>query len=139
MRRLAVTGLAVLCVGLLCCSAAKADSSLQSVLFNVNGTVQTNYAGFNTGAWDGTTGIGTLTYVFNPGAPGTYNFTSFFDNSVSAPFWNEFGGTSGLPVAGQSWEIGDSFASSIYADATAGALTNSNALPGQADNFLLTC
>src|SRR4030081_1126974 len=113
MRRLAVIGLALLCLGLLSQPAARADSSLQSVLFNVNGANQTNYTGFNTASWNSATGIGTLTYVFNA-APGTYNFTAFFDNQVANPFFNEFGAVTGSAAAGQSWEVGDSFASSIY-------------------------
>jgi hypothetical protein len=138
MRRLAVIGLALLCLGLLSQPAARADSSLASVLFNVNGATQTGYAGFNTGSWNSTTGIGTLTYVFNPGA-GTYNFTAFFDNQVANPFFNEFGSTTGAPAAGQSWEIGDSFGSTIYGDTIAGTLNNSNMLPGQTGNFLQDC
>jgi len=140
MRRLVVIGLALLCLGLLSQPAARADSSLQSVLFNVNGTTQTNsFAGFNTGSWNASTGIGTLTYVFNPGAAGTYNFTTFFDNQLATDFYNEFGSVTGSPAAGQSWEIGDSGASAIYADAFAGTLNNTNMLPGQTSNYLLDC
>lgn len=139
MRRLAVIGLVLLCIGLLCQPAAKADSTLTSVLFNVNGTTQTNFAGFNTGGFNQTTGNGTLTFTFNPGAAGSYNFTSFFDLYLTPAFYNEFGSSTGVPAAGQSWEIGDSFASSIYTDAIAGVLTNTNMLPGHADNFLLNC
>lgn len=135
MRRLAVIVLVLFCCGLVYQPAARADSSLQSVLFNVNGAVQTNFAGFNVAGFDQTTGIGTLTYVFNPGAANTYNFTSFFDNQISLPFYNEFGGTSGAPASGQSWEIGDSFLSSIYADAGAGSLNNTNMMPGGISNF----
>ena len=140
MRRLAVIGLALLCLGLLSQPAARADSSLQQIFFNVNGTTQTNsYAGFNTGSWNDTTGIGTLTYVFNPGAPGVYNFTAFFDNQLSTVKYNEFGAVTGAPALGQSWEIGDSYASTLYSDVSAGILTNSNMLPGQTSNYLLNC
>lgn len=139
MRRMVVIGLALLCLGLLSQPAARADSSLQSVLFNVNGTQQTGYAGFNTVSWDGTTGIGTLTYVFNPGTAGAYNFTAFFDNGLAAPFFNEFGTVTGSPALGQSWEIGDSFASAIYSDTFAGTLNNTNMLPGGTSNFLMDC
>jgi hypothetical protein len=139
MRRLGVMVLVLSCFGLACQPAARADSSLASVQFNVNGAVQTDYTGFNVAGFNQTTGIGTLTYIFNPGVTGTYNFTTFFDSQISPDFWNEFGGSSGSPAAGQSWEIGDSFLSTIYADAGAGTLTNTNMLPGQKDNFLLSC
>jgi hypothetical protein len=139
MRRLVVIGLALLCLGLLSQPAARADSSLASVLFNVNGTTQTGYAGFNTASWNDTTGIGTLTYIFNPGAAGTYNFTAFIDDQLAVQFYNEFGSTTGSPAVGQSWEIGDSILSSIYADAFAGTLNNTNMLPGGTSNFLQDC
>ena len=140
MRRLIIAGLALLTLGLLSQPAARADSSLQSVLFNVNGAMQTDYAGFNTSAWNATTGIGTLTYLFNPGAAGTYNFTAFFDNQlVKEHYFNEFGSASGSLAPGQSWEIGDSFASTIYNDAYHGTLNYANMLPGQTSNYFLDC
>jgi hypothetical protein len=112
------------------------------VLFNVNGSTQTDYSGggFNTAGFNQTTGLGTLTFTFNPGAAGTYSFDSFFDLELSTPFYNEFGTASGSTATGQSWEIGDSFASSIYNDVTTGGpLSNSNMLPGGTSNFLNDC
>jgi len=117
-------------------------TSLQSVLFNVNGTQYTSYAvpGITTAAWDQTTGIGTLTIVFDPGAPGSYFFDVFLDHELSTPFFNEYGIVNGAPAAGQSYEIGDSFASNIYSDVqTGGDLSNTNTLGGTASNFSLSC
>ena len=139
MRRLGVLGLLVLCLGLALQPIAKADSQLQGFEFNINGTIQTDDLTGFTGAYNTTTGIGTLTYVFDPGVAGTYNFTSVFFVPASVPAYNEFGSTSGSPAAGQSWEIGDINFSTIVADEEAGLLTNTNTLPGTTDNFLNTC
>ncbi len=142
MRRLAVVVLVLVFCGLVFQPAAKADSSLQSVLFNVNGSTQTDYSNsgtttFTTAGFNQNTGIGTLTITFNPGKAGTYSVDSFFDLSVSVPFFNEYGTALGAPASGQSWEIGDSFASSIYGDVTAGGpLSNTNSLPAGTSNFL---
>ncbi len=123
--------------------AAFADApSLQSVLFNVNGSQYIDYSvpGINTGGWDASTGLGTLTLVFDPGAPGTYFFDVFFDHGVAVPFFNEYGFVNGAPGAGQTYEIGDSFASNIYPDVQAGGdLPNTNNLPGTSSNFNLSC
>jgi hypothetical protein len=127
-----------------CCVAPLlADTtSLQSILINANGTQYTNensVPGVNTGSWNGTTGLGTLTFTFSPG-PGTYFFDVFFDHQLNLPFFNEFGTVLGAPSAGQSYEIGDSFASNIYPDVLAGgALSNTNSLAGQASNFNNAC
>lgn len=140
MKKLVIAVVGLAFIAFAAVPAAHADS-LQSVQFNVNGTVFTDYsaAGMNVGAFNQTTGLGTITFTFNPGAAGTYFFNAFFDNSLAAPFFNEFGTAVGAPVAGQAWEIGDSFGSNIYADTGANTLSNTNTLPGQADNFLLTC
>ena len=114
-------------------------TSLQSILTNANGTQTTDFSGYNTGGFNQTTGLGTLTFVFNPG-PGTYFFDVFFDHQLNLPFFNEFGTVNGAPVAGQSYEIGDSFASNIYPDVQAGgALPNTNSLAGTTDNFSNAC
>ena len=116
--------------------------SLQSVLVNENGTTYTNenlVPGVNTGGWNGTTGLGTLIFTFNPG-PGVYFFDVFFDHQLNLPFFNEYGTVNGAPAAGQSYEIGDSFASNIYPDVQAGGpLPNTNTLPGTTSNFNNAC
>ena len=138
MRKLttALLGLFVLCFA--AAPIALADStSIQSVLFNVNGTPFTDYSavGMNVGGFDQATGLGTITFTYNPG-PGTYFFDVFLDHSLSVPFFNEYGTVNGAPTAGQSYEIGDSFASNIYNDVLAGgALPNTNTLPGTLSTF----
>ena len=120
-------------------SPMMAGPVLASILTNANGTQTTDYTGYNTASWDQTTGLGTLTYVFN-GAPGGYFFDVFFDHNISLPFFNEYGAVLGVPAAGQTWEIGDSFNSNIYTDVQAGgALPNSNSLPGTTSNFANNC
>jgi len=117
--------------------------SFQSILVNANGTQYTDQnavPGANTGGFNATTGEGTLSFLFNPGAPGAYFFDVFFDHGLSLPFFNEFGTVNGVPAAGTTYEIGDSFASNIYPDVqTGGALPNTNTLPGQLSNFNGAC
>jgi PEP-CTERM motif len=124
----------------ICTPRASADTTkLQSILTNANGIQTTDFTGYNTGAFDTTTGLGTLTYTFNPG-PGAYFFDVFFDHQLNLPFFNEFGTVNGAPAAGQSYEIGDSFGSNIYPHVQAGGpFNNTNGLPGQASNFNNNC
>ena len=114
-------------------------TSLQSILTNADGTTTTDFTGYDTSTFNTATGIGTLTYTFNPG-PGSYSFDVFFDHQLNIPFFNEFGIVNGAPAAGQSYEIGDSFASNIYTDVLGGgALPNTNTLAGTASNFNTGC
>jgi hypothetical protein len=69
-------------------------------------------------------GEGTIT--FTDTAVGSDYFNAFLDYELGIPFYDENGSASGTPATGQSWEIGDSYASSIYGDASAGALTSTN-------------
>jgi len=121
---------------------AHADStSIQSVLFNVSGATQSDFTGVNVGGFNTTTGLGTLTYTYNP-APGTYFFDAFFDHQLNLAFFNEYGTVNnvGSLAANQTYEIGDSFASNIYPDVQAGgALLNTNSLAGTASNFNNAC
>ena len=140
LRKLAVLASLLALVGLAPPKVLADTVSLQSILFNASGTQRTDYtlAGLNSAGFNGTTGLGTLTFT-DTGA-GAHSFNVFFDHSLTAPFYNEYGAVSAAPpVAGQSWEIGDSFASTIYSDTQAGVLTNTNMLPGQTDNYLNTC
>jgi len=115
-------------------------TSLQSILTNVNGTTSTDFTGYDTSGFNTTTGIGTLKFTFNPGAPGSYDFDVFLDHQIGIPFFNEFGIVNGAPAAGQSYEIGDSFNSNIYNDVLGGgALPNTNTLAGTASNFNTGC
>jgi hypothetical protein len=115
-------------------------TSLQSILTNVNGATFTDFTGYDTGVFNTLTGIGTLTYTFNPGAPGSYFFDVFFDHQLNLPFFNEYGTVLGADAAGQSHEIGDSFASNIYNHVLAGgALPDTNTLPGTTSNFNNSC
>ena len=64
----------------------------------------------------------------------------FFDHQLNLPFFNEYGSVLGAPVAGQSWEIGDSFTSTIYPDVLlGGALPDTNTLAGNISNFGNSC
>jgi hypothetical protein len=154
MRRLGVIGLVLLCLLLIQQPIARADSSVQDVLFNVNGAItQSAFPGIaNTSGYNATTGLGTLVLTFNPGA-GTYFIDAGFDLSVgnqsvpTVPFWNEYGASGGTLAAGQSWIIGTgaspndpSTAYQVFnAVAAGGALPGTNSVPGASDNYTQQC
>jgi hypothetical protein len=127
---------------------------LQDYLFNVNGTSycpdaacggQLLPAGLDASSFDFSTGLGTLIWTFAPGAAGAYFLDAFFDHSLDAPFFDEFGTANGSPAAGVSWQIdepgfGDgNRLGTIFDNATANMLDNTNHVPGTASNFLNTC
>jgi hypothetical protein len=133
----------------LCTSSALADSpSLQDLQVNVNGTSveagsDATFAadlaalGVNLSSYNTSTGLGTITFTTTTAGAGYFN--TWFDEAVSTPFYNEFGTANGTASAGQSWEIGDSYNSTIFNDAANGTLTNTNLLPEGASNYLNTC
>jgi hypothetical protein len=140
----AMRNLASAVVGLLAiyfCAVPNARANTQSVLFNVDGAQYNNYTapGMNAAGYSDSTGLGTIVFADNPGTIGSHAFTAFFDQNLNLPFFNEFGTVVGVPAAGQSWQIGDSFTSSIYPNTQSGSLSNSNDLPGQASNYSNKC
>jgi hypothetical protein len=141
MRKLnlAVLGLAVLACALP--RAAFADIVLQESNINVNGTQYYDtfsVPGLNSAGYNQTTGLGSLTLTYNPG-PGSYYVTAYFNISLSVPFFNEYGSVSGSPVAGQSWQIDDPIYGTIFANAQANTLDDTNHIPGTVDNYLGEC
>ena len=136
--------LVVIAAGLVCLAphTMLADNTLQENNFNVNGTQYYDtftVPGLNAVSFDQTTGLGTLTLTFNPGAPGTYYVDSYFDLELGVPFFNEYGATSGSPAAGQSWQIDDPIFGSIFTNTQGNTLDNTNHIPGTVDNFLGGC
>jgi PEP-CTERM motif len=111
-----------------------AEVTLFEHAFNIDGTVSNGSApaGVNLGAFDTTTGLGTVT-VRLQGAGSRY-VGLFADHEIDEAintFFNEVGSVSGTAAAGQSWEIdepGYSFGD-IYANFTGGALDNTNGVP----------
>ncbi len=123
-------------LGFMNAAAEAATFGLFEYAFNIDGAVANpptngdpvpvavNLSGFNTG-----TGLGTV-LVTVTGA-GSHSVSLFVDHEIDEAingFSNEYGGVSGTPAAGQSWEIdepGYSFGD-IYANFAAGSLDNSN-------------
>ena len=125
MRRLAI--LVLLVGGLSLAPLAHADTasvSLQYEAFTADGSSYVNTAA--PGMVISVDGKGEGTITFTDTAVGSDYFNAFLDYELGIPFYDENGSAGGSAAAGQSWEIGDSYASSIYTDASAGALTNSN-------------
>jgi PEP-CTERM motif len=147
--------IAAVMLGLWSPATVRADPvALQDYLFNVNGTSYCPDAacggsllpgGLDSSAFDFSSGLGTLVWTFNPGAPGAYFFDAFFDHDLHAPFFNEFGTANGAAGAGVSWQIdepgfGDgNRLGTIFDNAMANALDNTNHVPGTTSNFLNQC
>jgi hypothetical protein len=117
--------------------------SLQDMAFNTDGTwtdlgtPSPAPSGVDLSGYNVATGLGTITFTDTNVGPDYFN--AWWDEEVGVTYYNEYGSTSGTPTSGESWEIGDSYASTIYDDAMAGALLNSNLLPGTTSNYLNTC
>jgi hypothetical protein len=149
MKRLLVVLSIAALVGFCLPTMSADDTSLQEILFNVNGSISdfggaafsmpglTN--GFNSN------GIGTLTIVYNPGTTGAHFFDVFMDYELHAPFFNESGEVSGSPDAGQTWQIdepgfGDANRlGTIFTNANNNAFDNTNWIPGKDGNFDTLC
>lgn len=125
-----------------------AAPSLQETLLNLNGTTYHNtfaVPGLNSAPFNSVTGLGTLTLTFNPGVAGSYFFDAFFDHQLHVPFFNENGAVSGAPGAGISWQIdepgfGDgNRTGTIFTNASANTLDNTNHVPGALSNFFNNC
>ncbi|MGO9340677.1 MAG: PEP-CTERM sorting domain-containing protein [Terracidiphilus sp.] len=118
---------------------AQDTPSLQDIWFNVNGSqTELSAPGVNLGGYNSSTGLGTITFTdLNVGAG---YFNTWWDEEVGVPFYNEFGSTGGvLSDPNESWEIGGNYSSSIFGDAAAGALLDSNLLPEGASDFGADC
>ncbi len=133
-------GFLVLCIAV--APVALADSSLQESLIVVNGTqFHDTFAGpgINSGGFNGTTGLGTITITFDPGAAGTYSVGGYFDIQAGVPFYNEFGAVSGTAATGQSYQIDDPLNGTIYPNTQNNTLDNTNYIPAGASNYLGGC
>jgi len=140
MKKYKLGILALAALGLGSTGASAATINLFEYAFNVDGTVTTgsapagvNLAGFNTG-----TGLGTIS--FSTSTDGAHSFLAFFDHEIDEAintYFNEYGDTSGSPVAGQSWEIDEPgwVFGNIYTNFLTSSLDNSNGVPaGSADD-----
>src|SRR5579863_4460 len=141
-----------MCLGM--ASVSFADPVLQDWGFNVDGTFyadptsNVSGSGFNLdlSAWDSNiTGLGTISFTTTNGG----NLDFWILDPVSVPDYNEYGTTGGSPAPGQSWQIDvpdyDSIGdnnhpnTAIIANTQADTLSNTNNVPGNADNYFGTC
>ena len=125
MRRLAI--LVLLVGGLALAPLAHADTSSVGLAYSEFNADSTDTVGYTGAGFTNTldaNGEGTIT--FTDTAVGSTYFNAFLDYELGIPFFDENGMSSGSPAAGQSWEIGDGYASSIYTDFTGSALTSTN-------------
>jgi len=100
------------------------------------------------------TGLGSLTLTYNPG-PGTYHVDFWLFEQLQQPGWNEYGASSGSPVAGQSWQLDvpdydynatdanfgglPAGTGTIVANTLADKLANTNYVKGSADQYNFAC
>ena len=137
-RNLLITCAVLLLLGMGASTAFAQNESLQDLWFNVNGAnTELSATGVNLGAYSLSTGLGTIT--FTDLNTGSQYFNAWWQEAVSVPFFNEYGTADGTPTSGESWEIGDAYASTSWEDAEAGALLNTNLLPEGSSNYLGTC
>ena len=102
-------------------------------------------SGVNTAGFDFSTGLGTLVFTVAAASPGNYYVDAFFDHELHTPFYNEFGAANGAAGAGVSWQIdepgfGDgNRLGTIFDNALANTLDDTNHVPGARSNFLNDC
>jgi len=108
--------------------------------FNENGVTYEDFLGdtppgsVDDSLFDWDTGLGTLTVNYEPGIAGDYFWIAYFDHEIDElanTYFNEFGSTSDIPAAGQSWEIDKPgfVIGGILDNVLAGQLDNSNGVP----------
>lgn len=103
--------------------------------FNLDGTVYDSLnftpgtlpASIASAGFDFTTGLGSINISIS--GSGSHYVGSFFDHDISLVF-NDAGGTSGAPVAGQSWELDDPLLGDISSNFNASLLDNTNSVSG---------
>src|SRR5215469_8980793 len=141
----------ILALALMSPKLSLADSILQQVHINIDGTTQDTLTGFTSSL--NANGLGTLTYIDNN--VGTDFLDAIFDYEVATPFYNEYGTTVGTASAGTTWSIGDWYDNSLSPTSGSGAQTNvndawdqvdqggallnNNLLPGQLSNYSANC
>jgi len=113
-----ILALSVFCLILFVPMAKADDPFLFSWAFNFNGDIQAgnnpDVPGAPPAGWtadythfDFNTGMGTLSFSFNPGVSGSYNFLAFLDHDIGPfPFDSNTGFSFGTPDAGMTWQLG---------------------------------
>ncbi len=137
-------------------TSAFATTSLQDWEINVNGTdyypgagdTFSSVPGLASGSFNSTTGLGTLTLTFNPGAAASYYLGAYFFVPSATPAYNQFGVVNGSAAAGQDYQIDvpeysqsslNHGAGTIVDNLANSALDDTNSVPGGTDNFLKNC
>jgi hypothetical protein len=140
MKRLFIVAVAVWAIGVGAPSASGGPILFEWAV-NQDGTVSDSLAGdslpgnWNAAGFDVTTGLGTLTAMIS--GAGLHSVRLFLDIEIDEGvngFSNEFGGATGAPATGQSWEIDEPgyYFGNIFNNFTAGTLDNTNAVPASA-------
>lgn len=122
--------------------SAQAIPALFDYGFNIDGTVTMNAApaGVNTGGFNTTTGLGTITATIT--GAGAHSFDAFFDHEIDEAintFFNESAAATGVAAAGQSWETDEPgwVSGDIFENFQVSALDNSVGTSIYGDAFAL--
>ena len=140
-KTIILSGAAVLMLAAACTGSAQVV--LRERAFNLNGTISDDpfgaalpaFGGVFNGVIDTWNGLGTMTYSVSGAS--TYYLSAFFDHDINKAVntsFNELGSVHNAPLAGQSWELGDPYNSSIYSDFSASGLTHGDLLSGAGVN-----
>lgn len=146
MKKLTIMATCLLVLGAVCVTPALADTSLQETVFVLNNGAPcdsalgcNSIAGLNLGSYNTTTGLGTLTFTYNPGAAGNYSYVTLLDLQAGVQFFNEFANTSGTLGTGESYQVDDPNFGTIYNNTLSNTLDNTNHITGGASNFDGSC
>jgi hypothetical protein len=128
--------------------ASALDASTSDIQVNENGS---DIEGWNlTGGLNAntavspsilSTGLGTITITYNPGAAGIYFIDTLVDEEAGTAFFNEYATPNGTLAAGETYEAGfiNAGAGQIYTDASGtladGLIGKGNNANGNASNF----
>lgn len=121
-------------------SAVASPVELFEYAFNVNGSFAHNAkpavggTTINTGSFDFTTGLGSITIDYNPGSTGNKFLIIWLNldsDSANNTFFNEFASVSGAAPAGLSWEVDEPgyVSGDIFQNVQNGTLDNTNSVP----------
>lgn len=87
----------------------------------------------DTTGFDFTSGLGSISVNFAPGAAGTYGVTAYVNDDLGADYQDDYGMAVNSLAAGQSWEVFDTTDGDFYFVRFEGNALNNSAASGPTD------